>query len=264
MDVKDFKKDVLDKSHELPVVVDFWAPWCGPCRFLGPVIEELAAQGKDKWILAKVNTDENPELMQQYGIKGIPAVKMFHRGEVTAEFVGALPKHQIEKWLEEYLPDERKEEFAKIKGILEADGVNVNLKALESFVKLHDDFDEAKILLAQHKVFDDPQLARVLVSNVKIGHKLFERAENVRHLVDLMECAENGNPVLNEKIDLVRKALQEDDRDIALKYLIEAVVLDKNYCDELPRKATIALFGILGKEHELTKKYRRQFDMALY
>ncbi|MEQ8810911.1 MAG: thioredoxin, partial [Imperialibacter sp.] len=95
----DFDKEVIAKSKDVPVVVDFWAPWCGPCQFLGPIIEELADEANGTWALVKVNSDENQHLSAEYGIKGIPAVKMFHKGEVVAEFTGALPKHEIQKWL---------------------------------------------------------------------------------------------------------------------------------------------------------------------
>lgn len=99
-----FQTQVVDKSHDKPVVVDFWAPWCGPCRALGPTIERLARESGGAWRLVKINTDAHPELMQRWGIRGIPAVKLFARGEVVAEFTGALPEPQLRRWLSEHLP----------------------------------------------------------------------------------------------------------------------------------------------------------------
>jgi thioredoxin len=110
----DFNKDVIEKSYEQPVVVDFWAPWCGPCRILGPTIEQLAEEQKDKWTLVKVNTEEEYDVAVQYRIQSIPNVKMFHEGEVIAEFAGALPRPQILAWLEEHLPNAEKQEVGRL------------------------------------------------------------------------------------------------------------------------------------------------------
>ena len=99
-----FKKEVLDKSEEKAVLVDFWAEWCGPCRALSPILEKLARDNKGAWRLVKINTDRQPELSRRYGVRGIPAVKLFRNGQVQAEFTGALPEHAVRQWLDEHLP----------------------------------------------------------------------------------------------------------------------------------------------------------------
>lgn len=98
-----FQKEVIDKSFEKPVVVDFWAPWCGPCRILGPTLERLAKSNGGLWRLVKINSDRQPALVARYRVRGIPSVKLFVRGEVVDEFVGALPEHAVIKWLEKAL-----------------------------------------------------------------------------------------------------------------------------------------------------------------
>ena len=108
----DFEQDVVERSAELPVVVDFWADWCGPCKMLAPVLEAAVAERAGKVELVKVDTDAEPELAQRYGISGIPAVKAFRNGEVVAEFVGAQPPQRVAEFLDELTAPSLAEQLA--------------------------------------------------------------------------------------------------------------------------------------------------------
>lgn len=102
------QSDIIEASKRAPVLVDFWAEWCGPCLMLSPVLEKLANEAGDDWILVKVNTEIQPEIAKQYNIRGIPNVKMFVGGEVAGEFLGAMPEGEIKDWLKENLPKDGK------------------------------------------------------------------------------------------------------------------------------------------------------------
>ncbi len=102
----DFQSDVIEASKTTPVLVDFWAEWCGPCVHLSPTLEKLAEEAGDSWTLLKVNTESQPELAAEYGIRSIPNVKLFVNGEISGEFVGALPEEEIKRWLESNIPDQ--------------------------------------------------------------------------------------------------------------------------------------------------------------
>ena len=102
----DFQSDVIEASKTTPVLVDFWASWCGPCLMLSPTLEKLAKEAGDSWNLIKVNTEAQPDLAVKYGIRGIPNVKLFVDGELAGEFIGALPEEEIKRWLELNIPKE--------------------------------------------------------------------------------------------------------------------------------------------------------------
>jgi len=106
VDDSNFERDVIEKSKDVPVVVDFWATWCMPCMMLGPTLEKLAEEYKGRFILAKLNVDGNPMVSQKYGIMSIPSVKLFKNGGVVDEFVGALPEPQVRNWVETNLGKE--------------------------------------------------------------------------------------------------------------------------------------------------------------
>jgi putative thioredoxin len=116
-----FEKEVIEASRHVPVVIDFWAPWCAPCRSLKPILERLAEAYAGRFILAKLNTDELPELAQRFGIRGIPDVKAVINGEVVAEFTGAIPEPKVRAFLDDLFPGEgrrcvwrRRRPFAKV------------------------------------------------------------------------------------------------------------------------------------------------------
>ena len=102
----DFQKDVIEASEHSPVLVDFWAEWCGPCHMLSPTLEKLAEEAGEDWILVKVNTELQPDIAMKYSIRSIPNVKMFYKGKISSEFVGAIPESEINNYLDKNLPKE--------------------------------------------------------------------------------------------------------------------------------------------------------------
>src|SRR5512135_2116050 len=105
----DFEQKVVAASYQHPVVVDFWAPWCAPCKVLKPILEKLAEEYGGKFLLAKVNSDENPEIAARFAVRGIPAVKALVDGQVVNEFTGALPESAVREWLDKIIPSPAEE-----------------------------------------------------------------------------------------------------------------------------------------------------------
>jgi len=260
--IMDFHTRVIERSHTKPVVVDFWAPWCGPCRVLGPTIEQLAEEQRDRWELVKVNTEEELEVAQQYRIQSIPNVKLFHRGEVIAEFAGALPRTAIQQWLDEHLPDERKEDLEQLLTRVQSGDAQA-LEQLLGFVKENPDLPEARLALAQHLVFNRPDEAEAWVADIQLGDKLGEAAEDVRLLADFLRHSADETTA-GQHLTKAQEALRKADMASAVQAVIDATTADKSYAGELPRKVAVALFRSLGPDHPVTRDYRWKFDMALY
>jgi putative thioredoxin len=267
-EVNDFHADVIEASAEAPVLVDFWAPWCGPCRQLSPTLESLA-EAADDWTLVKVNVDDHPAPAQEYGVRGIPAVKLFVDGTVEAEFTGVKPKPQVQSWLDAHLPSEQKSRIEDARHALEAGDRQDAEHLLWPVLEDNPEHTEAQILMARALVFKDPERAQMLADAAESADpELRQIRESVQTVARLYTLAEEPDALpdhdMRDTYVAAANALTDHDFDTALEHFIDVVRTDRDYDDDGARKACVALFTLLGSDHPATKEYRRTFDMALY
>lgn len=263
-DVQSFQEDVIEASEHGPVVVDFWAPWCGPCRVLGPIIEKLAHEQADTWTLVKVNSDAHQAEAMRFGVRGIPAVKMFYKGEVIDEFTGALPEPAIRQWLEKALPGETKDLMKHVESLMEEGASDQATPLLERILELEPTNPAAAGHLASIIALEDPDRAEQLADIAMTGEPRFVQvAEAVRSLTQhlKMQAPEGpGQPLYRQATG----QLTSGDAESAVLTLIEVLKTDRYYADDAARKLGVAIFTLLGPFHPVSQAHRRTFDMWLY
>ncbi len=264
IDVSNFEEQVLARSREQPVLVDFWAPWCGPCRQMGPILEKLAEEPGAPFTLAKLNTDEDQTTAALYGIRSIPAVKLFVDGKVVDEFIGALPEAQVRAWLREAIPSETRRLLQDARDALAAGDAEQAESLLEEAVTLEPANAEAALLLAKLVVFKDPARAEQLSQTPGAA---FDEAQAVRRIAGALRddvAAEPAEEPARESYVAGLEALRLGDLDAALVSLIDSVRRNGHYHEDAARKTALALFAVLGDKHELTRKHRRALALALF
>jgi putative thioredoxin len=248
VDERDFEARVIDRSREVPVVVDFWAEWCGPCRTLGPALEAAVARRASEVELAKVDVDSNPMLAQAFGIRGIPAVKAFRDGKVAAEFTGAVPPPRIEEFLDRLLPSEADRLTAagdedSLRRALEADPRHVEAaRTLGHLLLARGEREEAKTVL-------EP------VATDFVAAGLLAR-------LALTTPANGGGP--DSSLDEAFAAWDAGDLERALEELQDVVAqTDDPERQDLLRQVMVAIFTELGPESQLARSHRRRLASAL-
>jgi putative thioredoxin len=238
-----FDTAVLQRSREVPVVVDFWAEWCGPCRALTPVLEQAVADRAGKVELVKVDTDANQRLAAAFRIQGIPAVKAFKDGRVVSEFVGAQPKPAVERFLDALLPSEAD-------ALVAAGGEGELRRALE----LEPGRADAAVALARLLASrGERESALTVLANVAGSFAADGLAARLR--------LEEADPSLREAF----AALDAGELQRGLDALIAAIAsaADADRRDDL-RRAVVGVLDELGSEHPLARESRRKLASALY
>ncbi|CAE7382775.1 trxA [Symbiodinium microadriaticum] len=251
-----FDLEVIEESFNKPVLVDFWADWCGPCKFLGPILDELASDS-NLWTLVKVDVDANNEISLRFGIKGIPDVRLFHKGEVIGKFTGAKPRHEVEQWLNDVFPDPRLEILNDL-----IDQQDQNL--LQTFVAENSDFVPGQLALAKSILWDNPARSLELMKSVSTDPRNQELKHAIETIAAFLNMKIEDDSQVGEILKNAQKDLNQESLGNGMEKVIESIVLDKSFENEIARKLAISIFSLLGPNHEVNKKYRRKFDMSLY
>ena len=239
---QDFQQEVIDRSHQVPVVVDFWAEWCGPCRALSPILESEAARREGQVVLAKVDTDANPTLSRAFGIQGIPAVKAFKDGRIASEFVGAQPPQVVQRFYDSLLPSEADS--------LVAAGDEA---ALRRALELEPGRTDAAVALARLLAARGERHAALeLVDGIAGDFAAEGLAARLR-----LEAA--GEPDLSEAF----AALDASDTERGLELLEAAIATDGDARDDV-RRVMVGVFDELGADHPLAREHRRRLSAVLY
>jgi putative thioredoxin len=267
-EIDDFSKDVIERSHAVPVLVDFWAPWCAPCKVLGPVLERLAHKYKDNWVLAKVNTDVHQNIAEEYGVRGIPNVKLFIDGKAVNEFTGALSEAMVVQWLKKALPDKNRKVIQQAEQLILVNNVKEAQGLLDDVLKNDPDNAHAQVVLAGTYIYSDPQRAVDLVKGIEEYAEHFPMAEAVRTIAGLVSKVKKPGTLPDDPVKetylLAARDLSLKNFDAALEKFIEVIRTNRDYDEDGARKACLAIFRTLGDAHEIAQKHRRSFSSALY
>ena len=228
-----FEADVLERSMQVPIVVDLWAPWCGPCRTLGPTLEKVIGATEGRVELAKVNVDENPGISQAFRVQSIPAVYALHKKQVVNGFVGALPEHEVQAFVDSLLGPP-----SEVDQLLEA-GDETSLRRV---LDLEPGNEEAVVRLSQ-QLIDRGAGEEALTFLARVPE-----TPEVRHLMALARVAGDGEPVIpddgvTEKLDALLDSVKDDDE---------------------ARQEFVDLLEVLGPEDPRTADYRKRLTSRLF
>ena len=275
---ENFQSEVLDKSKSLPVVVDFWAEWCQPCQMLKPALEALASEYDGKFILAKVNADNNQALAAQFGVRGIPSVKAFSNGKIVNEFSGVLPEAEIRNFLDQLIPNESELQRHEAIELLQAGDTNGALRLLNKAIEfdennLNAQIDKAEIsfnlgdLVTAEEILkklplatteSDPRV-QTLRTSIEIANRTAGLADKTTLIAEIGKKPKD----LQLKLDLANVYIAEKNYSPALELLFEIIQQDKTFGDDIARKTILEIFTLIGPQDHIVREARKKLSRLL-
>ena len=275
---QNFEQQVVERSHAVPVVVDFWAPWCGPCQAIGPLLEQLAEEQNGKFVLAKINVDDNPMLAQAFAIQSIPAVKAIRNGAIAGEFLGAQPEPAIRQFVADLLPSEaeslaregmRLAEEGKTQGaeslyraaLSKEENQPLALLGLSRLLVERGDAADALALLGKIPLnVPESDAAQQLMSQIRLQQG-GENAGNEQEYRDKLEANPDD---LEARFELAQALAASGKYQEALAEYLEIVKKDRGFQDDGARKAMLEVFDVVGPRSELAEHFRSELAKVLF
>jgi len=272
-----FNQDVMEASNETLVMIDFWAPWCGPCQTLMPILEKLADEYQGAFKLAKVNIDEQQQLAQQFAVRSVPTVKLVQNGQVIDEFMGALAESEIKELLSKYIRSESDSLMASaiekygsgdqsakqdMIDIINNDPQNNNIRLSYVEVLMHEEqFEDAKAILQAlpSDLRERPDIAS-LISRLDV----MAIAEDLGDIDTFIKSVEEDPGNCDARLQLSTVYLANGNFEAALAQLLEIMKRDRQFNDDIGRKDMIKVFEMLGNSGELVAEYRKKMASLLY
>jgi putative thioredoxin len=268
VDESDFEYEVLHYSMNVPVVVDFWASWCIPCRVLGPLLEDLAREGAGVFRLAKVNIDENARLAKQYKVRSIPAVKAFMDGRVVAEFSGVLPEPQLREFVKRLAPTPQDLMFEKGQSLLSLGDYAAAEDAFREFLSANPHHPRALLGLIRTLLYQGKGAeAGMLLRNFPASHQ-YNTAQLLRPVADVFqtlkdEPVENENPLEAAFRNGVRLA-RRGNIPAAMDGFLDILRRQKDYRQGQVKDVFVGLLALIGDDHPDARQYRQDLSTVLF
>jgi len=263
----DFPATVLSPADDLPVLVDFWAPWCGPCRMLGPVLDDVAREFAGRLRVVKLNTDEEPQVAGQYGIRSIPAVKLFHRGQVVAEFVGAQPLGAVRQFLGKHLPRATAPSLEAARAAIARGAYPEAISLLQALHAAEPDNDAVAVSLADAQALGgDPAAARHTLAALSpaLQSEPAVRASYARaHFAELRAAPDETDLIQSARVRAAI-ALLRGDLERGLDELLAAMQRNRRFATGQGRDDLLRAFELAPPDSALVAQARRKLAALLH
>lgn len=274
-----FENDVINASMLAPVLVDFWAPWCGPCKTLGPMLEKLEAEAAGKWKLVKVNVDENQELAGHFQVRSIPHVIAFAEGRPVDQFIGVLPEGQLREFLDRLVPAGADAERLSARAAWAAGNRTLAIDTIKAAIALDPGYDDARLdliewLIAERR-YDEAKEEDKLLSP-KTTQGIDARYNALKTELDAADAAADLPPAdalyaaveahpddLEARFALANRLIAGREFDGALEHLLEIVVRDRAFMDDVGRKTMLSVFELAANQPDVVSRWRRRLSAAM-